>query len=214
MKTTRISILDYGACNLFNITRAFEHIGADVEIVSTPEAVMAASRLVVPGVGAFRDSMEEIKSRGHAGAIVDFVRSGRPLLGICVGMQILFEMSEEFGEHPGLGLLKGKVCAIPPQTVSGAPQKIPHIGWNALLPARGDWRGSILAPLENTTPAVYFVHSFAARPEDKAVELAACDYGGHLLCAAIQHENISATQFHPERSGPVGLSILRQFCND
>jgi len=214
MKTTRISILDYGACNLFNITRAFEHIGAEVEIVSTPETVMAATRLVVPGVGAFRDSMEEIKIRGHAEAIVDFVRSGRPLLGICVGMQILFEMSEEFGDHPGLGILKGKVRAIPQQTVSGEAQKIPHIGWNTLLPGERNWQGSVLAPLENKTPAVYFVHSFAAHPEQKTIELAVCDYGGHSLCAAIQHENISAMQFHPERSGPVGLSILRQFCHD
>lgn len=214
MAKAKISILDYGACNLFNITRAFEHIGETVETVDTPEAALRANRLVVPGVGAFHNCMHEITTRGYSEAIAGFVHTGRPFLGICVGMQILFDGSEEFGDHPGLGLLRGKVCAIPPKTSEGACQKVPHIGWNQLQPERESWQGSILTPLENTNPAVYFVHSFAAQPSHESVALASCNYGGHKLCAAIQHENISATQFHPERSGPVGLNILRHFCND
>lgn len=214
MGKAKISILDYGACNLFNITRAFEHIGEIVETVDTPEAALQANRLVVPGVGAFHNCMHEITARGYSDAIVAFVSTGRPFLGICVGMQILFDGSEEFGDHPGLGLLRGKVCAIPSITADGANQKVPHIGWNHLHQERDSWQGSILETLENTNPAVYFVHSFAARPSQESITLASCNYGGHKICAAIQHENISATQFHPERSGPVGLEILRQFCNN
>lgn len=214
MGKSKISILDYGACNLFNITRAFEHIGENVETVNTPEAALQATRLVVPGVGAFHNCMHEITSRGYGEAIAGFVRTGRPFLGICVGMQILFDESEEFGDHRGLGLLHGKVCAIPSKTINGETQKVPHIGWNHIHPVQGSWQGSVLESLENTRPAVYFVHSFVAQPSEKSIQLASCDYGGHKLCAAIQHENITATQFHPERSGPVGLEILRNFCNN
>ena len=209
----RITLLDYGMCNMLNVARAFEHAGADLHVTEDPRDVAAADRLVVPGVGAFRDSIDEVNRRGFGDAIRRYVETGRPMLGICVGMQILFEASEEFGEHAGLGILKGRVRAIPNVTSDGAPQRVPHIGWNHLVePEAGrDWRGTLLAPLQGAHPAVYFVHSFAAQPADPSDRLADCAYGGHRLCAAVQRGNVMATQFHPERSGETGLAVVRHF---
>ena len=209
----RITLLDYGMCNMLNVARAFEHAGAELHITEDPADVARADRLVVPGVGAFRDSMKEVDVRGFGDAIRRYVDTGRPLLGICVGMQILFEGSEEFGDHPGLGILRGQVRAIPRATTANAPQRVPHIGWNHLLePEQGrDWAGTLLEPLMGREPAVYFVHSFAAQPSDAADRLADCVYGGHRICAVVQRGNVMATQFHPERSGETGLAVVRQF---
>jgi imidazole glycerol-phosphate synthase subunit HisH len=209
-----ITLLDYGMCNMLNVARAFEHVGAQLTITEDPAQVRAADRLVVPGVGAFSNSMQELNRRGHADAIRDFVATGRPMLGICVGMQVLFEGSEEFGDTEGLGLLPGWVRAVPDKTVDGVPQRVPHIGWDHLLqPERTNrlWTGTFLEPLEQTNPAVYFVHSFCAVPTDRGDILAECDYGGHRLCAAVARDNVVATQFHPERSGEAGLRALRHF---
>lgn len=208
-----ITLLDYGMCNMLNVARAFEHVGADLHVTEDPADVAKADRLVVPGVGAFQDSMQEVASRGFGDAIRRYVETGRPLLGICVGMQILFEGSEEFGDHPGLGILRGQVKAIPNVTTSGEPQRVPHIGWNHLVePAQGrDWTGTLLAPLKGRDPAVYFVHSFAAQPADASDRLADCIYGGHRICAVVQRGNVMATQFHPERSGETGLAVVRHF---
>ncbi|MGM9513399.1 imidazole glycerol phosphate synthase subunit HisH [Roseateles sp. DB2] len=208
----KVTILDYGMCNLFNVVRAFEHCGADVQVTEDPRQALSAERLVVPGVGAFKDSIREVTERGFGDAIKDFVGTQRPLFGICVGMQILFDASEEFGEHAGLGILPGRVKAIPALTVDGAAQRVPHIGWNHLqAPVGRSWQGSLLAPFDGQSPAVYFVHSFAAAPERDEDRLADCHYGGHRICAAVQRGNVMATQFHPERSGDGGLNIVRQF---
>ena len=210
----KVTVLDYGMCNLFNVVRAFEHSGADVTVTDSPREAMYAERLVVPGVGAFSDSIREINERGFADAIRSFVESGRPLLGICIGMQILFDSSDEFGEHAGLGILPGRVQAIPSVTFHGDKIRVPHIGWNHLIPSNGlDWRGTLLDPLQNKSPALYFVHSYSAIPSSDQDRLADCVYGGHLICAAVQHDNVMATQFHPERSGPAGLAIIKNFCN-
>lgn len=209
----QITLLDYGMCNLLNVARAFEHCGADVTITEDSSIALAAEKLVVPGVGAFRDSIREVEARGFDDAIKRFVDTGRPFLGICVGMQMLFEASEEFGDHPGLGIIGGSVMALPKLTIDGVIQRIPHIGWNHLtVPENGQsWHGSLLETFEGRYPAVYFVHSFAAVPTDPSVRLADTIYGGHRVCAAIQRDNIMATQFHPERSGEIGLDILRGF---
>ncbi|MFC5299826.1 imidazole glycerol phosphate synthase subunit HisH [Azospira restricta] len=209
----RITLVDYGMANLLNVARAFEHCGAEVRVVEDPKSVASAGRLVVPGVGAFKDCIDEVNSRGFGDAIRDFVATGRPIFGICVGMQILFDVSEEFGEHKGLGILPGRVRAVPNRTVSGEPQRVPHIGWNHLVrPATGrNWRGTLLDGLDGKRPAVYFVHSFAADPADPTDRLADCLYGGHAICAAVQRGNLMATQFHPERSGETGLSLVRRF---
>ncbi|SFZ78882.1 imidazole glycerol phosphate synthase subunit HisH [Chitinimonas taiwanensis] len=208
----KVTILDYGMCNLFNVVRAFEHSGADVQVTDDPSKVSSAERLVVPGVGAFKDSIRELTERGFGDAIRAFVHAQRPLFGICVGMQILFDSSEEFGEHRGLSILPGRVQAVPSATVMGESQRVPHIGWNHLVPADGrTWQGTMLAPFEGKSPAVYFVHSFSAVPKCETDRLADCIYGGHHICAAVARDNVMATQFHPERSGDIGLAIIRQY---
>jgi len=203
MSAQKITLLDYGMCNMLNVARALEHAGDAI----------AAERLVVPGVGAFSECMRAVNDLGHGDAIREFVRSGRPMLGICVGMQILFEASEEFGETPGLGILPGRVRAVPNTTTAGAAQRVPHIGWNHLIePQAGrSWQGTVLESFGKAGPAVYFVHSFAAQPLNDDDRLADCDYGGHRISAMVKRDNITATQFHPERSGTVGLRMLKEF---
>jgi glutamine amidotransferase len=209
----KITLIDYGMCNLLNVARAFEHCGAEVTVTEDPAAALDADRLVVPGVGAFSACIRELESRGFADAIRRYVDSQRPMLGICVGMQMLFEASEEFGEHQGLGILPGRVCAVPGKAVSGEPQRVPHIGWSHLVApeTKRQWDGTLLADFAKQQPAVYFVHSFAAVPNNPDDRLADTTYGGHRLCAAVQRGNLMATQFHPERSGEIGLRIARRF---
>jgi len=208
-----ITLVDYGMANLLNVARAFEYCGATVRVVEAPSQILDSNRLVVPGVGAFRDCVVELRRRGFDEAMQRFVDSGRPMLGICVGMQVLFDVSEEFGEYVGLGILPGRVGAVPRQTVDGLAQRVPHIGWNQLVePEVGrDWSTTLLEPLLGRRSSVYFVHSFAAHPANPLDRLADCIYGGHRVCAAVQRGNLMATQFHPERSGEMGLKILRRF---
>jgi glutamine amidotransferase len=211
--STKITLLDYGMCNMLNVARALEHAGADVHVTEAPKDAVAAERLVVPGVGAFSECMRAVNDLGHGDAIREFVKSGRPMLGICVGMQILFEASEEFGETPGLGILPGRVRMVPNTTTTGARQRVPHIGWNHLIePQAGRiWGKTLLEPFGTVGPAVYFVHSFAAQPSNDDDRLADCDYGGHRISAMVKRDNVTATQFHPERSGTVGLRMLNEF---
>jgi glutamine amidotransferase len=211
--TQKITIADYGVGNLLNVARAFQHCGADVHITENPNEIAEAERLVVPGVGAFEDSINELTRRGFADEIKRYAESARPLFGICVGMQMLFDVSEEFGEHKGLGILPGRVKAVPNTTTSGQMQRVPHIGWGHLIhPETGrTWQNTFLQSFETARPAVYFVHSFAAYPERDSDRLADCLYGGHRICAAVKRDNIVATQFHPERSGEIGLAMVRSF---
>jgi glutamine amidotransferase len=213
MSAQKITLLDYGMCNMLNVARALEHAGADVHVTEDPKEAIVAERLVVPGVGAFSECMRAVNNLGHGDAILEFVKTGRPMLGICVGMQILFEASEEFGETPGLGILPGRVRVVPNVTASGAPQRVPHIGWNHLIEPRGgrSWEKTLLQSFGAVGPAVYFVHSFAAQPSNDDDRLADCDYGGHRISAMVKRENVTATQFHPERSGTVGLRMLKEF---
>lgn len=211
--STKVTILDYGMCNLLNVARAFEHVGTEVTITESPVEAANADRLVVPGVGAFKDSLAEVHRRGFDDLIRNFVHTDRPFLGICVGMQMLFDASEEFGEHKGLGIFPGRVQGIPNVTNTGLSQRVPHIGWNHLVqPESGRaWDNTLLQDFVNQSPAVYFVHSFAAHPTQPSDRLADCFYGGHRVCAAVQRGNVMATQFHPERSGELGLRFLKTF---
>jgi glutamine amidotransferase len=207
-----VTLLDYGMANLLNVARAFEKCGAHVTVTEDAAEALAAERLVVPGVGSFQHAMAEMSVRGLDDAVRRYAQSGRPLFGICVGMQMLFDKSEEFGEHAGLGILPGRVSGVPNRTSDGHAQRVPHIGWNYLQHANErDWNDSLLKPFEGRQPALYFVHSFAAVPALDSDRLADCSYGGQLLCAAVQRDNVVATQFHPERSGEAGLALLAEF---
>jgi glutamine amidotransferase len=208
-----VTIIDYGVGNLLSVERALTHVGAKASVSSDPEVVARAERVVLPGVGAFSQGMQELRRRGFIDPILAFARSGRPLLGICLGMQMLLESSEEFGVHAGLGLIPGKVVAIPRTKQDGSPHKIPHIGWNALRPSHGaDWARSVLAEVPPGAYA-YFVHSFAAEPTRTEHRLADVDYNGRQVCATVGDGPIMGCQFHPEKSAQVGLSILQRFVN-
>lgn len=207
-----VTIVDYGRSNLLSVQRALEYCGAAVEYASTPKQVTAAGALVLPGVGAFADGMNLLRESGLARAVCTRARQGVPLLGICLGMQFLFDSSSEGGLTPGLGLLPGTVEAIPGHTTQGQPLRVPHIGWAPLYPAqqREGFLGSTLEAIP-TKSQVYFVHGYRAMPARQADRLADTLYGGHRICAAVQRGNITGVQFHPEKSGEVGLAILRTF---
>jgi glutamine amidotransferase len=208
----KVTVVDYGIGNLYSVSRALEKCGAEVALGTTPADIEQAERLVLPGVGAFYDGMRGLRERGLVEPLKRHAALDRPLLGICLGMQMLATFSEEFGQHEGLGIVPGRVLAIPGTTVDLQPLKIPHIGWAGLFKpaARIDWSGSILGGAEEGV-AVYLVHSFALVPEDDDHRLADCVYGGHRLCAAVRKGNVFGTQFHPEKSGIAGLTMLTRF---
>lgn len=207
-------IVDYGVGNLLSAQRAFAHCGADVVVSSDPDEILRAERLILPGVGAFAHCMRQLEFCGLVEPLHQFIATGRPLLGICVGMQILFEESNEFGQHCGLGVIPGVIERIPDTDASGAVHKIPHVGWNALRnpPEVNEdrWSRSILEGFP-TGGEVYFVHSYTAWPRSPSCRLADAAYGGRRISAAVQRENIHGTQFHPEKSGPLGLRIIERF---
>lgn len=207
-----VAVIDYGIGNLFSVRRAFEHVGASVLVTNDPAQLLAAPRLVLPGVGAFADGMKGLQQHGLDQLVHEFVATGKPLLGICLGMQMLATTSEEFGSHSGLNLIPGRVLPIPATKASGEPHKIPHIGWSGLYlpPACSSWDSSILQGLRQGDE-VYLVHSFSVHPDDNSHRLADCDYNGRTVSAAIRRNNVFGTQFHPEKSGPVGLRIIRNF---
>ena len=207
-----VTLVDYGAGNLLSVARAFRHLGAEVVLADTPAAIAAASRLVLPGVGAFAACMAGLEQKGLIDAVRVFASGGKPFLGICIGMQMLFEGSDEFGTTRGLGLLPGWVRAIPSADGNGRRRKVPHIGWNALRPANGasGWNDPLMSEIA-PGDSVYFVHSFAVEPIDPSHGLAYCEYEGVRLLAAARHGNLAGCQFHPEKSGPVGLLILHGF---
>lgn len=215
MSAPDVTVIDYGVGNLLSVQRGFEHCGANVTLTADPERILAAERVVLPGVGAFGNAMLALEHLNLVEVLRSLARRQTPLLGICLGMQLLLEESEEFGITAGLGLIRGRVVPVPAQSVSGQAQKIPHIGWSALRPstASGSWSGTLL---QDTRPgdAAYFVHSFMAVPSDPAHRSADCVYGGHRIPAVIGRDRITGCQFHPEKSGEVGLRILRRFCAD
>ncbi len=207
---TPVTLIDYGIGNLLNTVRALEHCGASVTVIDKAEpSALNVPRLILPGVGAFGDGMRELRARGFDDLIRRFAATGRPFLGICVGMQVMFDASEEMGEHAGLGLIAGRVRPVPATGVDGAPHRVPHIGWRPLQASR-PWAGSLLSEVAPGERA-YFVHSFSAHPADDAARLADVDYDGHRICAAVHLGNLHGCQFHPERSADAGLRMLRRF---
>jgi glutamine amidotransferase len=210
--SNRVSVVDYGMGNLFSVSRALEACGAQPVLMDTPEAIIDADILILPGVGAFADGMAGLRDRNLIEPLKAYAKTGRPMLGICLGMQMMLETAEEFGTHEGLGLIPGRVEAIPTVDTNGQPHKIPHIGWNELEKPAGaeHWQDSILAEIPEGA-RMYFVHSFMAQPSDEKARLADCDYNGQRISAVLKSGNVYGTQFHPEKSGPLGLQILRNF---
>lgn len=212
MSTSEVAVIDYGMGNLLSVRRGFEYCGATVTVTADPEVILSAPRVVLPGVGAFTDGMAELRRHGLDAVVREVAAHGTPLLGICLGMQMLLDESEEFGVTTGLGLIPGSVVHVPTADADGHPQKIPHIGWNELILPQGrvNWAGTLLQEVK-PGEAAYFVHSFMASPSDSGHRIADCLYGGQKVTAAVGRENIFGCQFHPEKSGDVGLRILKQF---
>ena len=200
-----IAIVDYGVGNLFSLESSFAKIGVKVVVTSEESVIRSADKIILPGVGAFGDAAEKLKNSGLGDVVVSEAKAGKPVMGICLGMQLLFEKSYEYGEHEGLGLLKGSV--VPMKGVIPEDLKIPHIGWNAL-----DFtlKESKLFRFIKNGDFVYFVHSYFAT--DCADDVIAYTEYGANLCAAVERDNVFGCQFHPEKSGDVGLEILRGFC--
>lgn len=201
-----IAVIDYGVGNLFSLCRSLEAIGQQPVVTGDPEELRRADKLFLPGVGAFADAAAKLRQTGLDKVIKEEAAKGKPLMGICLGMQLLFEESHEFGQWEGLGLIPGEV--IPMEGVIPADLKIPHIGWNALKFPEGE-RHPLLKTVKDGE-CVYFVHSFYAADCPDAV-IATAEYGAELT-AAVARGNVMGCQFHPEKSGPVGLEILKTFC--
>ena len=203
-----ITIIDYGVGNLHSAAKGVEKAGSKVLVTSDPERVAKADKLILPGVGAFKDCIDSLTRGGFVAPIKAHVAAGKPLLGICVGMQLLFDQSEEFGIHQGLGLIPGKVVRFPADMRQGADHlKVPHMGWNDL---RFRQPSPLFAGIAEGS-YVYFVHSYYCVPDDGAVVAAECRYGDVTFCASVCRDNLLATQFHPEKSQALGLDILKNF---
>ena len=202
-----IAIVDYGVGNLFSLKSSLTAIGAEAVVTGEAEVLRRADKILLPGVGAFGDAADKLRATGLDAVVIDEARSGKPLMGICLGMQLLFDKGYEYGEHAGLGLIPGEVRPI--AEVIPADYKIPHIGWNAL---HFTGRKSPLFRHIKEGDCVYFVHSFYAADCDESV-IATAEYGAELT-AAVQRGNVCGCQFHPEKSGKVGLNILKAFCEE
>lgn len=213
-----VAIVDYALGNIESVRLAFAHVGVGAVVSADPEELADARALVLPGVGAFGDAMAALEERGLVRVLFDFVASGRPLVGICLGMQILLGRGEEFGAHEGLGLVPGAVRRFPSPKLGdnarhGRGAKVPQVGWNRVeAPTnRGDaWQGTLLEGVE-AGAYMYFMHSFYVDPESRDVVLGESEYAGVRFCSALQRANVTGFQFHPERSGEAGLSIYRNF---
>jgi glutamine amidotransferase len=199
-----LAIIDYGMANLRSVQKAFETVGVAARIVSTPRQIKEAEKIVLPGVGAFADAVRTLREKELAPPILAHIENGKPFLGICLGLQMLFDVGYEDGVHQGLGVLKGKCVRFDVDQTLGL--KVPHMGWNQL-----DFKNP--SPLFNDLPSgagVYFVHSYHVVPEDPSVVATTTDYGRPFV-SSIRRENVMATQFHPEKSQKIGLKVLANF---
>jgi imidazole glycerol-phosphate synthase subunit HisH len=202
-----IAIIDYGMGNLRSVQKGFEKVGFDAVVTADPKVLLEAERVVLPGVGAFRDCMRNLEEGGFVEPILKVIKEGKPFLGICLGLQLLFTESEEFGTHQGLNVIPGRVLRFPEgMQEAGENLKVPHMGWNQLKIERP---APIFAGVDQGTN-VYFVHSYYVKPEDDSVVAATTSYGIDF-CSAIWRDNIMATQFHPEKSQDKGLAMLKNF---
>ena len=197
-----IAIIDYGAGNIQSVSKALKHIGCDCFITNKKDEILSADGAVLPGVGSFGDTVDSLNKFGIKEAVIEFINSGKPFLGICLGLQLLFPGSDESKGAEGLGIFDGTITKIP----NGEGLKIPHMGWNSL----NITKGSRLFEGIEENPYVYFVHSYYLNAADKSIVAAQTEYGV-TIDAAVERGNVFATQFHPEKSGEVGLKILKNF---
>jgi glutamine amidotransferase len=206
-----VAIIDYKMGNLFSIAQACESMGIKAVITDQKQVITNADGIILPGVGAYGDAMDVLRSKDLIPVIKDVVQMGTPFLGICLGMQLLFSVSHEFGSYEGLGIIPGEVVRLQTDSTHYRPVKVPHVQWNKIEKC-GTWETSLLSEC----PAgafMYFVHSFYAEPEDKSVTVSMTRYGPNYFCSSVLHKNIFACQFHPEKSGTHGLGIYKAFAN-
>ena len=208
----KIAIIDYGLGNLHSVFNAFESLGVNVAICDSAEELDSYDALVLPGVGAFGDAMQQLELTGLGDALIRCVKEGKALLGVCLGLQLLFEESDEFGNHKGLGLIRGKVHKLFDGRHTDNQLRVPQIGWHQIevSPNGTNWKDSCLNGL-TANEYFYFVHSFVVEPSDPSDILSLTRYGEFTFCSAIKRANITAFQFHPEKSGPVGLSLYQSW---
>ena len=204
-----IVIVDYGLGNLFSIEQACKHLGYSTTLSSDPGIILGASNLILPGVGSFEIAMKKLVAFNLIEIITTFVKTGKPIMGVCLGMQLLFDESNEFGKHKGLGFIKGKVIKFP-KIVNNQKIRIPHIGWNKIYKSELEWASTPLVNINNES-LMYFVHSYYVQPESNENILTHTNYAGFEFCSSIQKDNIFGFQFHPEKSGKEGLMIYNNF---
>jgi glutamine amidotransferase len=208
----QVVVIDYGVGNLLSVQHSLEYCGAEVILTADHEKILTAKRAILPGVGAFANAMQSLKDLNLIETIQELAQRKIPLLGICLGMQLLFDESDEFGITVGLGLIPGRVIPVPNKDVFNKIQKIPHIGWTSLTHSNNldCWKNTILQD-NFEDESVYFVHSFMALPNDPSHRIADCFYGGHKIASVVRRDQITGCQFHPEKSGEAGLKVLRKF---
>lgn len=204
----KVVIVDYQMSNLFSVVRAIEQIGFNPIVSSSPEEIAVADALILPGVGAFKAAMENLEKLALIVPIKAFIESGKPFMGVCLGLQLLFETSDEFGQHKGLGVIKGAVKRFEPSEEGN--EKIPQINWNTIESKSNTWKNTPLMHLTEKA-FMYFVHSYYVVPTEQEVVLSSTPYCGIEYCSSIKQNNIFATQFHPEKSGELGLKIYKNW---
>ena len=211
MLSKKITIIDYGCGNILNLARAIKFIGYEVDITHDKNKIINSSYVILPGVGAFGNAMKQIEKYNLHNTILEYAKSNKPLLGICLGMQILLTVSYEFGVHKGLGLIEGKVIKI--SNEKNKEIKIPHMGWNEIYPNNNkkEWKNKILKS-SSIGKSFYFVHSFVCITKDYDSTIAVCNYSDISIPAVVATGNVFGCQFHPEKSSDNGLAVLKNFC--
>jgi glutamine amidotransferase len=211
-KFKKVVIVDYQMGNLFSVKNACLYVGLDAEIVKDGNELLAADALILPGVGSFGQAMENLHRLDLVSPLKDFIASGRPYFGICLGLQLLFEGSEEFGHHKGLAVLEGNIVRFPEKRPNGRRIKVPHMGWNTIRrsPHREEWSESLLAGI-NEGAYMYFVHSYYASPTSREAGFTLTNYEGVEFCSTVSMGNLFAAQYHPEKSARDGIKIYRNF---
>lgn len=214
MSKNKVVIIDYQMSNLYSVKHACDYVGLDAVISSDKSDLEDAQMAILPGVGAFGDAMENLQKLNLVTSIKSFIDSGKPFLGVCLGLQLLFSESEEFGAYKGLNVIKGKVVKFPSLNKNNQAVKVPQIGWNKIYHSESEenWKDSCLKGLSNNE-FMYFVHSYYVVPEDPKLVASHTNYEGIEYCSSVKVKNIFAAQFHPEKSGPKGLMIYQNFAN-